>query len=221
MSIYSEVQTLIDEASGPVFWSNHQVVDAINIAQLETFTYLKGFAQVNVNFIIQEGSDLVTFNTNSIMIPQYLLDTASNKIFVTEMARLEDYSPTWFNFPSATPKFIVKWDSQTLRVWPRSNALYTYTLFGVPWPSEAIDSSFDMSSDPMVRQAIIHRAASRLFEFTQPELSDIYEMQAQEHEKRYFRQLRNAGGANIWRLAPAKGWQVGQLGDIKIANKYW
>lgn len=221
MSIYTELQVLIDEVSGPVFWGNAQLLDALNIAQEETFTYLRGYAQTSVNLVISSGADLITWNTATIMIPQYVIDTASNKVFITEMARLEDYSPTWFNFPPAAPKFLVKWDATHLRCWPRSDKLYDYTLFGVPWPDEVTGANIDLNADPMVRQAVIHRAASRLLEFSQPEISDVYEAQAAEFEKRYFRQLRNAGGANIWRLAPAKGWQVGQLGDIKIANKYW
>lgn len=221
MSLYSELQTLIDETSGPVFWLDAQLIDALNISELETLTWLHGFALASTTLAISSGADIIPWDTTTIMIPQYIIDTNNNKLFITDHAQLQDYQTNWMNMTPSQPKFVIRWDATYLRVFPKSNNTYTYTLYGVPWPSEITGSNIDPNYDLLVRKAIIHRAASRLLEFTQPEFSDVYESQAVEFEQRYARQLRNSGGNNTWRLAPAKGWQVGQLGGIKIANKYW
>lgn len=221
MSLVSEVQTLVDEASGPVFWVIQQVYDACNVALEETWATQRLWNYTSVPFTLTSGADIVAINTATIMVPLYILDTAQNKIFVTEHAQLQDWSTNWRNTTPARPCWVVKWDSDHLRIYPRSNATYTYTMVGIPWPPEISASQLDITGiDPIIRSAVVQRAVSRLLEFTQPELSDKYELQAQENQKQFERQQRRQQGSNVLRLRPSKGWTVGMNGDIRIARKY-
>lgn len=220
MSLLTEVQQLVDETSGPVFWVIEQVYDALNTAIEDTWLNVKQWNYMTTPFVISSGADLVALATTSIMIPQYILDTASNKIFPTTHAMLEDWSANWHNTTAARPAWIVVWDAFTLRVFPRADAAYTYTVCGVPWPTEISGTSTDITCDPLIKQAIIHRGAANLLELTQPDLADHHEGLALEFERLFARQVRNQGGHNTLRLAPGKGWQVGMFGDIRIARKY-
>lgn len=221
MSLVSEVQVLIDEASGPVFWDIQQVYDACNIALEDTWATQRLWNYTSTPFTISSGADIIAFSTATIMVPLYILDTTTNKIFITEHAQLQDWSTNWRNTTPARPCWVVKWDSDHLRVFPKADAAYTYTLVGIPWPPEISAGTTELTGvDPIIRSAVIQRAVSRLLEFTQPELSISYELQAVENQKQFERQQRRQQGSNVLRLRPAKGWIVGMGGDIRIARKY-
>lgn len=221
MSLYSDVQQVIDEAA-PQFWTQEQIYTNLNDAQNDTFTYLKGYALASTTLAISSGTDIVAWDTTALMLPTYCLNTLRNEVFITNHAQLQDYNPGWRNAtPSATPTHLVLWDASHFRVWPLPSANIIYTLYGTPWAPELTVGVDGPTLDPFLHKTIVYRAASALLEFTQPELSDLYDMQAKEWERRYYRQLRNFGGANIFRLAPSKAWQVGQLGDINLSKRYW
>lgn len=225
MSLFSEVTEQIDQTSlnfGSAYWIQQQVLDAINWALLDTWANIK-WQFVSTQTVVSSGADITSLPVTTVMIPQYIINTASVKIFPTTHDLLQDWSSNWRNEPQAEPHWIVLWDQAHGRVWPPANGTYTWTLYGVPWPTEVTttDGTTDPAPlDPSIRHAIIHRAVAFLLEHSQPQLADVNEAEAMDHEKRYFRQVRNAQGANTLRLRPAPGWVVGQFGDIKIARKY-
>lgn len=224
MSIISQVQTLIDETSGLVYWganNGQPVYDACNTVLSELQTDLQGYAFTTASFAISSGADIIALATTSFMIPQYVLDTSSNPVFMTTHDQLQDWQYNWRTTTPARPAWLVLWDCNNVRVFPQSNADYTYTMCGVPWPTELSLSTQTISGiDQMLEQAIVHRAAGRLLEFTQPELADKLELESEEYQKRYQRQLRNQQGANTLSLRPGKGWMIAQAGDIRIGRKY-
>ena len=224
MSLYSEVQEQLNQTSlnfGSAFWVDQQILDGINWALLDTWSHIK-WTFVSTQTVVSSGADITALPETAVMIPQYIINTSSVKIFPTTHPLLQDWSANWRNEPQAEPHWIVLWDQAHVRVWPPSNGTYTWTLYGIPWPTEisVTDGSTDPSLDPTIRHAVIHRACAFLLEHTQPQLADANEAEAEEHEKRYFRQVRNAQGDNILRLRPSPGWVAGQYGDIKIARKY-
>jgi len=225
MSLFSEVTEQLDQTSlnfGSAFWVDQQIYDAINWALLDVWSHVK-WTFTHTNTVVASNADIAALPSTNVMIPQYIINTASVKVFQTTHDMLQDWNANWKNEPPAEPHWTVLWDEKHVRVWPQSNGTYTWTLYGVPWPSEVStsDGSTDpFPLDPTIRHAIIHRATAWLLEHTQPQLADMNEQEAEEHEERYLREVRNAQGANTLRLRPAPGWIAGQFGDIRIARKY-
>lgn len=224
MSIITQIQTLLDESGGLVYWSangNQPVYDAANTAISELYADLQGYIFVTAPFVIASNTPIVALSTTSFMIPQYTLDTNTNKVFMTVYDQLQDWQMTWLNNPPSTPQWFVLWDADHVRVFPTAAATTTYTMCGVPWPPElALGTDTISGLDVMLEQAIVHKAAGRLLEFTQPELADKLELESLEYQKKYQRQLNNQQGANTLRLRPGKGWTIAQFGDIRIGRKY-
>lgn len=220
MSLLTDVQVLVDETSGPVFWVIEQVYDALNQALEDTWLSVPAWNYTSTPILLSSGQDRIALATTSLMIPQYLLGLDSKKFFPTTHAMLEDWSSTWRNTTPARPQWLVLWDAFTLRVFPTPNTNYIYNITGVPWPAEISGSNTDLIADPLIKQAIVNRAVANLLELTQPELADHHEALALEFERMYARQVRNQGGHNTLRLAPGKAWQVAGLGDIRLGRRY-
>ena len=218
MSLVTDIQQLVDESGGATFWTAQHVYDSANQAQFDMWAATPAWNFLTTPFTLSSGNDIVVFSTSTIMIPQYLLDTSSAKIYITNHDMLQDYSSGWRNEPPARPKYCVLWDAEHLRVFPRADAAYTYTLCGVPWPTEITAANPDMLGDPLIIRSVALRAAAKLLEFTQPQLADAYELQAMEMERRFQSQLRRQQGANTLRLAPSRTWQ--HNGDIAVTRRY-
>lgn len=220
MNLLQDIQLQVDETGGPVFWVIEQLYDAANAAQLEVWLNLKDWQQTSTNIILSSGNDIVALPSTTVMIPQYIVYSGV-KIFPTTMAQLQDWSNNWMNETPGRPNWCVLWDERHIRVWPKSNSTYTFTLFGVPWPTEITDGTHDISGiDPLVRRAIVARAAAKLLETVQPQLADAKTLEAVEFEKRYARQQRNTFGDNIGRLRPTTAWDQAQFGDIRTGKKF-
>lgn len=225
MSLFSEVTEQLDQTSlnfGSAFWVDQQILDAINWALLDTWSHIK-WVYTSTTTVVSSGADITALPSTNVMIPQYIINTASVKVFNTTHDMLQDWNANWKNQPVAEPHWTVLWDEKHVRVWPQSNGTYTWTLYGVPWPTEvtATNGSTDpVPLDPLIRHAIIHRAVAFLLEHTQPQLADINSAEAEDNERRYARQVRNAQGANTLRLRPSVGWVGAQFGDIRIGRKY-
>lgn len=220
MSLITDIQLQVDETGGPVFWVIEQLYDAANAAQLEVWANLKDWQQTSTPITLASGNDIVALPNTIIMIPQFIVYSGV-KIFPTTHALLQDWSNNWKNETPTRPNWIVLWDESHIRVWPRANAAYTLTLYGVPWPTEITDGVHDIANvDVLVRRAIVLRAAAKLLETTQPELADAKAVEALEFEKRYARQQRNVFGDNISRLRPKTAWDLANNGDIKTGRLF-
>lgn len=226
MSLVTETQQQINESGAGVFWplASGQVYDALNSAIIRTYAHNRDQFYVSTPLTFASGVDILALPTTTVMIPQYIVTPGAVKIFPTTMPMLQDWNANWKNTPHAQPQWIVLWDWTHLRSFPIPDQTYTYTLYGVPWPLEIGTGGGDVTDitniDPLLRQAIIHRACATLLEYTQPQLADVFTQEAEEHEKRYRRQARNAMGDNVLRLRPGVGWSIAQSGDIRIGKKY-
>lgn len=224
MSLITDVEIQLNQPNGSVgdpgsaWWSQQQIIDAINVAFLDTWGLIR-YAYTTSTITLTAGVPLVGYDTTTIMIPQFLLGTSSLNIFPTTYPMLEDWSSNWMNEPQACPQWFVKWDAQNIRLWPPPDQTYNFVMWGTPWPPLISVASPDiLGLDPNLRNIIIHRAAGYLLEETQPQLADNYYADGEEHQKRFWRQVRNMQGDNTLRLAPGKGWVLARTGDIKLGR---
>ncbi len=218
MSMVSEVQLLLDEAGGPVWWSLQQIYDALNQASIDLHMDCK-MTNASADLAITSGADLVAIPTSDIMVPQYVVYN-NKRIFSTTQDELENWSRRWHDQPAAQPKWLVLWDWETFRVFPSSDANYTFTLWGLKWPDEIGVSTPSIPVDATLYRAIVLLAVAYLLEFTQPELSLTYMQEVEQFKQRMLTNFRNNLGANITRLRPGVGWSLAQGGDIKLGNRY-
>ena len=219
-NIIQDIQLQVDETSGPVFWTIEQLYDAANAAQLEVWMNLKDWQQVSTNIVLGSGNDIIQWPFTQIMVPQYIVYNGF-RLFPTTQALLQDYANNWKSSSPSRPNWYVLWDAHHIRLYPKSDNVYTFQLFGVPWPTEITDGVHDIVGiDKLVRRAIVLRAASKLLETTQPDLADAKALEATEFEKRYARQQRNVFGDNIARLRPTTAWDQAQFGDIRVGKLF-
>lgn len=220
MNILQDIQLQIDETGGPVFWVIEQLYDAANAAQLEVWMNLKDWQQTSTTITLSSGNDIIAWPYTTIMVPQYIIYNGV-KVFPTTQAQLQDWANNWKSSDPTRPNWYLLWDAKHIRLYPKSDATYTFHLFGVPWPTEIQDGTHDITGiDVLVRRAIVLRAASKLLETTQPDLADAKALEAMEFEKRYARQQRNAFGDNIARLRPTTAWDQANFGDIKVGRLF-
>lgn len=222
MSLFSEVTEQIDQTNlnfGQPFWVDQQVYDAINLALEEIWTEVK-WTYTTATLTFTAGQDLTALPSTSVMIPQYIITTDNVKMFPTTHPMLQDWAANWKNEPQAQPRWIVLWDEKHLRAWPTPDQTYTFTLYGVPWPTEITAISADPPMDPLIHHAVVHRAVAFLLEHTQPQLADANMQEALDNEKRYQRQVRNQQGDNTLRIRPTVAWTQAQFGDIRTGRKF-
>jgi hypothetical protein len=219
-NIIQDIQLQLDETSGPVFWVIDQLYDAANAAQLEVWMNLKDWQQISTNIILSSGNDIIQWPFTTIMIPQYVIYNGV-KVFPTTQAQLQDWANNWKSSNPTRPNWYLLWDAYHIRLYPKSDNVYTFQLFGVPWPIEITDGNHDVVNiDPLVRRAIVLRAVAKLMETTQPDLADAKMLESVEWEKRYARQQRNSFGDNIARLRPTTAWDQANFGDIKVGRLF-
>lgn len=219
-NILQDIQLQVDETGGPVFWVIEQLYDAANAAQLEVWMNLKDWQQISTNITLSSGNDIIQWPVTQIMIPQYIIYNGV-KVFPTTQAQLQDWANNWKSSNPTRPNWYVLWDAQHIRLYPKSDNVYTFQLFGVPWPTEIADGNHDIIGvDTLVRRAIVLRAAAKLLETSQPDLADAKMLESMEFEKRYARQQRNVFGDNIARLRPTTAWDQANFGDIKVGRLF-
>lgn len=208
MSLLTDLQLQVDEVAGPIFFPVDQLLDALNSAQLD----LSNWTLSSSTLAISSGADIVSLPTD-LMIPKYI--TYNNiKIFPTTQALLQDWSNYWRTDAPSRPNWMVLFDWQHIRLYPRSNNTYNFNVYGIPWPVEVTQASPDISADVMQKRAVVAVAASKLFEETQPQLADAKYAEGKEWEARYCRQQRNLFGDNIGRMRPGNAWDISQFGNI-------
>lgn len=216
-TLVQDIQMLLDETGGSTFWTPYHIYDAANEAILYEHAVLK-HRYVSANLVIAPNTEFVAI-PSTVMIPRYILGT-EGIYFITTQAKLEQYSRNWKTDSASTPKHFVLWDAATLRVYPQASASTTYTIHGVPWPSDELTPTNEDITDTLIKAVVAQRAVSILLEFTQPQLSDVYAREADEFETDVKKRLRNRQSHNINRLHPG-GLQTKAFGGVvKIGKKY-
>jgi hypothetical protein len=218
MSLVTDIEELLDESGGATFWTAAHVYDAANEAQVETFARTK-HQFVLSSMTVNAGDGLVTL-PSTVMIPQYIIGT-QGKYFPTSQAKLEQYAREWRGATAAYPKHFVFWDAYTVRAFPPSDDDYSFDVGGIPWPSEEVSvSQTDITAPSLLKQAVAHRAAGILLEFTQPTLADSLSSAAEELERKFRIQNRNRQSDHIRRIRPGTIFSFAQSGNVLLGKKF-
>ena len=218
MSIVTDVRVWLG-GTATTFWSDAHVVDALNEVQFELQSEVKGAFWVVGTLTLTANDDLVMIPSN-VMIPKAILGTAG-KYFPTTQAKLEQECREWRGRTPGRPTHFVVWDAFTLRVYPRPDTTYLFEVEGVPWPTTELTTAvLDLTASEDWKRILALRAAAQLLEFTQPQLSDAYEREAQELLSDYKVSLRNRQGHNIRRLRPGTLFTRAQSGNLTVGRRF-
>lgn len=199
MSLVSDLQILLDESGGAVFWLDSQLYDALNEALLETWASVKP-QKTSSEFMVPAGAGLVPFPT-TYLIPLYIEDADKRYDFITA-ANLERTTRGWKGTMPDVPQEFVLWDFKTVRPYPRADQDYIYTLWGVPYPSELSATNQNVTLPQRLAKSVVYKAASILLETTNPQLSDALAQLGLDEERKYLKDQRNNQSHNIRRLKP-------------------
>jgi hypothetical protein len=207
MSAVTDIQMVLND--GGVFWPLQQVLDALNRAQMWVWGQTKWQRQ-SFPLPLAQGQDLLTLPSGVLMVG-WIEGTVTNsdgtisklRMFPTSQWELEKFSRSWRGLQTGQPIFFSIWDATTLRIFPRPDKAYTYTLWGLSYPTEIIDASTLLTGPPNYVHAVQNLALSMLFEATRPDLADMYLKWADEQVVQFKRHLRNQQGHNLRRLRPS------------------
>ncbi len=220
MSLYTDILELLDTNVAATSWGTDHIYDAANAAQLELYCRTR-HKKTSANLEISTGDTIITMPVTSIMIPQYITYDELG-YYSTTIVELENWSRSWQGETAAKPQTFIRWDWSHLRVWPTSDADYTYTLDGVPWPTEIAAGNLDISDDRTFVRAVAYEAAARLLDNRIPQFAEIMRMNSKEHEHEFVRRTRNRHGHRIRRLRPVTlgATYAGSIKAIK-GSKSW
>lgn len=223
MSLVSEIRILIDEQSGGVFWTDSQVYNAANEAQIDVWA-ASGWDTIKTNFIVNPGDDLVAYDP-VLMIPQYFL-LNNKKYFPTTMAKLEQYDRQWKGTNRQQPKWFAQFDHTRFRVFPSPDAIYSFDLWGLRYPPTEISAlALDITAPELVRRAVMYRAVARLTLATRPDIAAMMTTQAMEAINNWNIRIRNRQSNKIVRVYPGVDRRMhlqhrAQSGVIKLGRNY-
>lgn len=217
MSIVSDIRIQVDEAAGSTFFTAEHIYDAANEAVLEVYSRAKPNL-TSVNWPVNTGDDLV-FLPPGIMVPQQIIIN-NLEYWPTTQAKLEQFSRSWRGEALALPKWFVLWDALRMRLFPRPDQAYDFTMWGVPWPEEINASNLDIASmDAQLKLATGLKAAGNLLEFSAPNVADTMIAESEQILSAYTKRLRNQQGHNIRRVRPGTLFTASQNGVIRLGKR--
>ena len=215
--IVSMVQTMLNESGPGIFWPVQQVYDAINEAQLE-FDPIANFPIIQSTMTFSAGQDLVAWPNTTLVWPKYL-EFSGRKYWTVSHAELERYDRNWRTTTFGQPKFFVLWSESLLRPYPLADQTYVFNIWGPGWPTEINSTNTDFAAPNLLKLAIAFRAASILFQYTRPDLSEANLAEAEEYEARYRIQMRKQQSHNIKRLRPGNSMTMAQGGNVRVGKR--
>lgn len=211
-TILQQIQTILDESGGAVFWTTAEIWDAVNETLLEVWPQTNHLS-TSSSWVLQTGTQFFDYPSN-IMIPQTLLGTDRSHLFSTTYAKMEQFSPVWRTTTPGYAQHVIHFDIGTVRPYPLLDGTYTYTLHGMPWPPELSDASPTLTADATLVTAVAHLAAAKLLEHTIPMAADLQEREGNEVLQRYISNVRNQLANRVKRLRIANKFNVAQSGSI-------
>lgn len=220
MSLFTDIREKLDETS-TVFWPDAQVYDAANEAQMETWVATKWTVTTHT-LTATTSAQFCTYNPTAIMVPHHVL-LSGRKYFITDQAKLEQFSREWRSFGLGQPRHFVLWDAASglVRPFPRPDAAYNFSLVGLGWPPEEIAAGqLDITAPALLKDAIVLRACATLLEYTQPVIGATMLNEAEGTERDFRRQLNRRLGHNIARLRPAAAFNHAQSGVLALGRRY-
>lgn len=224
MALVDEVRRLLGESSA-VFWTDPQIRDAINEAQVCVYSEHPRVFETNTTLTVPPEYDFVQIPAG-VMLPRYITSTSGDTYynFVTH-ADLEEYAKGWMDTSTGDPKAFVVWSSEWFRIWPRPDEQKTYTLFGTPWPVECTTAT-DPTFPWLVEDAVVSYATAMLFLPTRLDLAELHMQEYSDAMRDYMVQWRRAHPHNTARLSPGQGpigglFSAKQRGDIRVIRGCW
>jgi hypothetical protein len=235
----SGTSTIIDDpTAGDIFWPSQQLYDAANETIMDFWATAGrqdvpiALATATAGLVVGTATDIYAFDSTTLMIPTFVTLSTSfgsegvnQKYFISDRTKLEQYARDWRDNQQAQPKWFILWDAFHLRVFPKPDQTYTFTLWGIPWATEIITGTEDIVVDQILRLAMAYRTAATLLEATRPEVSDLYNSNAEEMLNRYRIRLRNQQGNNLRRMKPGGNGRytdnviAANRGSIKVGNR--
>lgn len=218
MSLFTDVQTLLDEVAGAVFWSADQIYDAINQAQLEA-QFLVQDRTVGASMVCTQGSEFATVPT-TVMLPQFIV-YGGKEYWPSTYEELENWDQDWRAESQAQPKVFISWDWNHFRLWPVPDANYTVTVWGVPWPTEVAAASLDITETTAYKEWITFKAGAALILNTLPQAAQVWLVEAKELERQWRRHKQlNLGAYRFNRFRPGTAFTVGQRGSPAVWKRF-
>lgn len=200
MALVDEVRKLLGEASA-VFWADAQIRDAINEAQVCVYADHPRIFEASTSLNVDGDYDFVSI-PSSIMIPRYITSSDNEQYFnFISHADLEEHSGSWMDTSTGTPEAFVVWSAEYLRIWPRPDASYSYTLVGTPWPTECT-ALVDPSLPWLLEDAVVSYATAMLFAQTRPDLTELHMQEYMDAMRDYMVQWRRSHPHAVTRLHP-------------------
>lgn len=212
-----DIQMLLNDQG--VFWPTVRVTDAINEAQWEIYVRTK-WSWTSSTLTLNPGDDIIPIPSN-IVIPRFVEDTQL-RYFPSSQRQLENFHRTWRLDGPGAPMYFIVWDAFNLRIYPKPDKVYNYTLWGIGYPSEIVDPTNDsVVGDDSYVKAVNSLTLSLLFEATRPDLADWHRGIAEEQIQAYKRHLRNYQSHNIRRLKFGGRHDLNQSGNIYELPVYY
>lgn len=218
MSIVAQVQIVLNDTG--VFWPTATLLDAINEAQFQIYAETK-WAITTGSLALSSNADIIALPTN-ILVPRWIEGTNSltspatvKRFFVSTQRNLEAFQRTWRGAGTGQPGYFVIWDATHLRVFPRPDATYHFTVFGIGFPTEITDALGDIAGPALYVQAVQNYTVALLLEATRPDLADMYMKIANDQILAVKKRLRKNLSHNIRQLVPATTpYEINQGGQI-------
>jgi len=216
--IVDTVQTMLNESGPGIFWPVQDVFDAINDAQMEKES-IAYYPIVTASITFTQGADLVPLLTNTMMWPHYL-EFNGRQYWIIKQADLERYDRNWRSATQDQPRFFVLWDESHLRPYPLADQTYVFNIWGPGWGTEITSATTDFTAtNALLKLSIAMKAASRLFQYTRPDLAEAFMKESEEYEQKFRIQWRRQQGDNIKRLRPGTAYTAAQGGSIRIGKR--
>ncbi len=217
MASIETIRRYVNDPTG-IIYPDAYLFDTMNDCLLDMFIDCKP-ETLSATLTINTGDDII-YIPNHIMIPQQVI-YQNKPYYITTQAELERWERKWRSSTPAQPRWFIRWDARRIRIWPRADATYDMTMWGIGWPTEIDDSADTLMDDPDWKQAIEHKTASQLLEMARPDLADLHEREYKESRNDFNISKRNSnGGHNIMQLRPATRNNHSQLGSIQVGRWY-
>lgn len=211
MSLVTDVQEILDESAGAVFWTTPHIYDALNRTLLEIAPEIN-YQFISANLDIATNNEFVRIPYN-IYIPKTIL-FENKKYFITAHADLERYNREWKKVSTGQPKSFILWDAFHLRMFPKADQDYTYLIQGIPYPTEvgATQQELIIGTNTYVpkllKRAVAMLSAGRLMWSTIPDQAAEVIEEGLRTLRRFKIQNRNQQGHNIRRFHPGGNRQA-------------
>lgn len=218
MGLIAECRTELGEASA-VFWTDQQIVDSLNEAQVCLVADHPRILETSVNLSIGTNTHFVDV-PSSIMIPKSIQNDDAELVPFCSYVDLENYSPDWSTVATGKPERFVLVSHNRMRVFPRADVAYTFTMTGIPWLTELTTVADTLTFHKDLQDAIVYYAVANLFVATRPDMAAAYFEQYAASVMRYMISYRARMSHNTIRLRPGTTRTRTQRGAVNRWRTY-